>query len=254
MSSAQSFPPVTIYRQRIAQINRCPNSPECLLITGAKVTLPSLLAAHIAPGDDISFPLVTSSVTVTTEIYVTKNSLAGSGRDLYQVPIGYVTQPKEDKRDEFFVAAEVHPANLGISSLLIACKLLREYFYRIPQNAGSSDRQTFYDILRIPSTASPGELRLGFKVRQLELEAKHAPHSEHVLLERAFNILGDPALRACYDGLLSDAEAPTLFPYGGFGSLLASGERSREGKTFFARRIIAFLPKRRQRRFRAVLC
>src|SRR5215813_7027595 len=74
---------------------------------------------------------------------------------------------------------------------------------------------------------------------------------EHVLLERAFNILGDPALRACYDGLLRDAEAPALFPYGGFGSLLASGERSRDGKTFFARRIIAFLPVRRQRRFRA---
>jgi len=66
MSSAQSFPPVTIYRQRIAQINRCPNSLECLLITGAEVTLPSLLAAHIAPGDDLSFPLLTSSVTVTT--------------------------------------------------------------------------------------------------------------------------------------------------------------------------------------------
>ena len=174
MSSAQSFSPVTIYRQRIAQINRCPNSPECVLITGAKVTLPLLLASHIAPGDDLSFPLLTSSLTVTTEIYVTKNSLAGSGRDVYQVPIGYVTHPKKDKRDEFFVAAEVHQANFGISSVLIACKLLREYFYRIPQNAGSSDRQTLYDILRMSSAASPGELRLGFKLRQLELETKHA--------------------------------------------------------------------------------
>src|SRR5215469_6140202 len=118
MSSAQSFSPVTIYRQRIAQINRCPNSPECMLITGAKVTLSSLLASHIAPEDDLSFPLLTSSLTVTTEIYVTKNSLAGSGREVYQVPIGYVTHPKKDKRDEFFVAAEVHPANFGISSVL----------------------------------------------------------------------------------------------------------------------------------------
>ena len=58
------------------------------------------------------------------------------------------------------------------------------------------------------SAASPGELRLGFKLRQLELKTKHAQSGEHVLLERAFNILGDPALRACYDGLLRDAEAP----------------------------------------------
>jgi len=34
-------------------------------------------------------------------------------------------------------------------------------------------------------------------------------------------------LRACYDALLKDPEAPALFPYGGLGSLLVSGERSR---------------------------
>src|SRR5215469_6140201 len=79
-----------------------------------------------------------------------------------------------------------HPYWLG--------KLVREYFYRIPHNAGSSDRQTLYDILRMSSAASPGELRLGFKLRQLELKTKHAQSGEHVLLERAFNILGDPAL------------------------------------------------------------
>jgi len=61
----------------------------------------------------------------------------------------------------------------------------------------------------------------------LEPEAKHCLRSEYVLLERAFNILGDPGLRACYDALLKDPEAPALFPYGGLGSLLVSGERSR---------------------------
>ena len=43
-------------------------------------------------------------------------------------------------------------------------------------------------------------------------------------------------------------EAPALFPYGSFGSLLVSGERSRDGQTFFARRIVAFLPQLRRRR------
>jgi hypothetical protein len=77
--------------------------------------------------------------------------------------------------------------------------------------------------------------------------------TEDVPLERAFNILGDPGLRETYDRLLINPEAPAVFPYGGFGSLLASGERSRDGQTFFARRIIAFLPERHRLRFHAPL-
>jgi DnaJ-class molecular chaperone len=143
------------------------------------------------------------------------------------------------------------PANLGISSIILPCKTLREYFYRISEREGSAGRQALYDILQVPCTASPGELRVSFKLQQLELEGKRSPRNEHVLLERAFNILGDPGLRACYDALLKDPDAPALFPYGGFGSLLISGERSRNGQTFFARRIIAFLPERHRRRFQA---
>lgn len=247
-----SPPPVTICRQRVAHIDRPSDPPECLLNNGLKLTLPRLIAAPLTPGDDVSFPLPNSS-TATAEILVTKNSLTGSGRDVYQAPVGYVTQPKKDKRDEFFVAAEVRPANLGISSIFLPCKALREYFYRIPEKGGSTGRQTLYDVLQVPRTASAAELRVAFKLRQLELEAKQCPRAENVLLERAFNILGEPGLRACYNALLKDPEAPALFPYGGFGSLLVSGERSRDAQTFFARRIIAFLPERHRRRFHAPL-
>jgi hypothetical protein len=135
----------------------------------------------------------------------------------------------------------------------LPCKALREYFYRIPERECSTGRQTLYGVLQVPCTASPGELRLAFKLRQLELQAKHCSRGENVLLERAFNILGDPGLRACYDALLKNADAPALFPYGGFGSLLVSGETSRDTQTFFARRIIAFLPERHRRRFHAPL-
>src|SRR5712691_5454551 len=194
MASAQSLQPVTVCRGRVAQIKQLPHCPDCLLINGSKVTLSSLLAAHIAPADDISFPL---TVTAATEIYVTKNSLTGSRRDVYQASIRYVSQPKKDKRDQFFVSAEVHPANLGISSIFIPCEVLREYFYRIPRTDASSDHPTLYDVLHIPSTASLAELRVSFKLRQLELHAARASRSEHVLIERAFNIVGNPELRAC---------------------------------------------------------
>jgi hypothetical protein len=60
-------------------------------------------------------------------------------------------------------------------------------------------------------------------------------------------------LRAGYDAVLADPDAPAIFPYGGFGSLLVSGERSRDGQTFFAQRILAFAPERSRRRFHLAL-
>jgi hypothetical protein len=70
-----------------------------------------------------------------------------------------------------------------------------------------------------------------------------------VKLEGAFNILGHPELRAHYDSLLANAEIPAIFPYGGVGSLLVAGDRSRSGETFFARRLLAFVPEQAHRRF-----
>lgn len=66
-------------------------------------------------------------------------------------------------------------------------------------------------------------------------------------------VLGHPELRACYDALLTDPASPALFPYGGFGSLLVAGDRWRDGTTFYASRILAFLPKQNTRRVRVPL-
>ena len=133
-------------------------------------------------------------------------------------------------------------------------KSCREYFYRLPPAAG---RRRASHALRsaciFRPCASPSELRVAFKLRDLELKSMGVPHAERVALERAFNIVGQPELRACYDSLLADAEAPAIFPYGGFGSLLVGGEPSRDGKTFFARRILAFSPDLQRRRFHVPL-
>jgi hypothetical protein len=130
---------------------------------------------------------------------------------------------------------------------------LRDYFYRIPRGGAASDQHTLYDVLRVPASASPSELRVAYKLRALEIDSAGAPHSERVDVERAFNILAQPELRACYDALLTDAEGPAPFPYAGFGSLLVAGERAHDGQAFFANRILAFLPDRRQRQFHAAL-
>ena len=200
----------------------------------------------------MAFPVPTRD-TIRAEILITKNSGSGPNRHLYQAPIRYVGQPKQDKRNEYFVLAEVHRGSLGIGTIFLPCEVLREYFYRLPRATDRVDHPTLYEVLRIPASASPSELRVAFKLRDLELQTAGVRHRERVALERAFNIVGRPELRACYDALLADPEAPAIFPYGGFGSLLVAGEPSRDGATFFARRILTFSPDLRRRRFHVPL-
>jgi hypothetical protein len=241
----------TVICGRVVSIQRQQEQATCVLANQSRIVLSRFLAGFVAVGDGITFP-VPDGEAIGAEIFITKNAPSGPEHALYQVPIGYVTQPKTDRRNERFVSAEVRKPSLGIASVFLSCEALREYFYRVPQG-DEAKHITFYDLLRIPASASPAELRVAFKLRDLELNAAGAPRRERVVLERAFNIVGKPELRAVYDALLADADAPAVFPYGGFGSLLAAGERSRDGQTFFARRILAFLPERRRRRFHALL-
>jgi hypothetical protein len=224
---------------------------ECVLSKGAPILVPAFLAAYLGSGDEIQVPL--GSNQVGTEIHVRKNAAPRLIRELYQAPIGYVTRPKADKRKELFVTAEVLASGLGTRAIHLPCRALRDYFYVADRQREWREQPTLYEIVRIPLSAGPGELRLSFKIRQLELQKEGAPKSAHAALERAYNILAQPELRACYDALLQDPDAPALFPYGGFGSLLVRGDRSRDGQTFFATRILAFRPEMRQRRFRAPL-
>jgi hypothetical protein len=217
-----------------------------------KLLVSRFLASHVAVGDDIAFPISTSDA-VGAEILITKNGESGSRSYLYHVPIGQVSQPKQDKRNQHFVSVEVRRGGLGITIVFLPCEVLREHFYRLPHEGYRSDHQTLYDILRVPASASPSELRVAFKLRDLELRTGSTSRSQRASLERAFNIVGQPELRACYDALLADSEVPAIFPYGGFGSLLVAGEPSRDGQTFFARRILAFSPDLRRRRFHVPL-
>ena len=219
----------------------------------SSVPISTFLASHIRPGDEIDFPLALDSAGAGTELYIHKTSTASRRQDVYQAPISYAAQPKPDKRDRLYVRAEVLRGQLGISSVHLPCEVLRDYFYVANRHQPWERQTTLYDTVRIAPVASLAELRLAFRLRQLELQAAGAPKVEHATLERAFNLLARPELRACYDALLSDPSAPVLFPYGGFGSLLVAGDRSRDGQTFFATRILSFLPARRHLRLRAPL-
>ena len=92
------------------------------VILSARVS--GLLANYVAIGDEITCPIPVG-VATGAEIYITKGyQSSGLNCYLYQAPIGYVTQPKLDKRNQHFVAADVQPKALGISATLLPCETL----------------------------------------------------------------------------------------------------------------------------------
>ena len=219
-----------------------------------KLLLSRFLAKSVAVGDEITFPIPAPDA-VGPEILVTKNAASGPSRYLYQAPIGYVSQPKQDKRNQYFVSAEVQPgkpwhrhdfsALRGLARILLSTCRIRPTESIIPLCTRS--------CVSRPALRPPSFAWLSNCVIWSCKSAGRAAQSQRVALERAFNIVGQPELRACYDALLADPEAPAIFPYGGFGSLLVAGEPSRDGATFFARRILAFSPELRRRRFHVPL-
>src|SRR5712664_806041 len=226
---------------------------ECLFADGTSILVSNFLASFIRVGDELLFPLEHEAVDAGTQIYIRKTHPEERRWDIFQAEIGYATQPRKDKRNNLFVSAEVPDSQLGISVISLRCVALRDYFYVGNRRRGWDRQSSFYELLQVNPKMSPAELRLAFKLRTLELNTAHAPAGDLRALNRAFNILARPELRACYDALLNDPTSPALFPYGGFGSLLVAGDISRGGSTFYASRILSFLPQQRFKLFRAPL-
>ena len=187
----------------------------CHFNGGGGILLSNFLGTLIRLGDEINFPLANDSAGAGTEIYVRKTSSSGRSRDLYQAPISYAAQPKADKRERLYVRAEVPAGRLGISSIHLPCEVVRDYFYVATRRQPWERQTSLYDVLRITPTASLAELRVAFRLRQLEFRAAGASNRDSATLERAFNILAQPELRACYDSLLKDSVgAGTLSVWG----------------------------------------
>jgi len=242
----------TLRQQVVTHLTPADGRTDCVLADQTRVSISDFLAGFVLPGDQLEFDVLRGSGE-GIELRIIKNGQAGRSRELYEAPIGYVTKPKPDKRQELFLRAEVVAGGLGISAIHLTNEAVRNYFYTVDRKETWSQQQTLYQTLGSSPAASLSDMRLAFRVRQLELQVAHTPKPGLQTLERAFNILGNLELRQCYDDLLVSAEAPALFPYGGFGSILVCGELSRDGNRFFAHRILSFLPTRRQRRFRAAL-
>lgn len=103
-------------------------------------------------------------------------------------------------------------------------------------------QKSLYELLHVDPKAPPAELRLAFQLLKLELRTANAPIAELRVVERSFNVLARPWLRASYDKLRNDPEFAAPFPYGGFGSLIVAGRLNGDGRAFYARSILSFRP------------
>ena len=242
-----------VCQRKVLKTNPRGLKTESLLVDGSSILVSNFVASFIRAGDELLFPLGHEAAAAGTQIYIRKTHPEERGWDVFQAEIGYATQPQKDKRNNLFVSAELPDSQLGISTIKLRCEVMRDYFYVGNRRLGWNRQPTFYELLRVNPKVSPAELRLAFKLRRLELSTVHAPTGDLRALDRAFNILARPELRACYDALLNDATSPALFPYGGFGSLLVAGDVSHDGSTFYASRILSFLPDQEFRHFRAPL-
>ncbi len=230
---------------RVVDVRQDNRTIAALCDGGSRFVLPTLVAAHVQKGDELVIAQDSNSPSGRLELLVKKLNVKRS--DIYQGRIGCSTQPKPDRRGEPFVRIDAIESGLGVVAIHIPCHAIRDYFFATNRKLPWSRQEPLYRFLRLTRDASFEELRLAFRIRRMELKQTCAPKPEFAALERAYNLLADPKIRAAYNELLSDPNGPVPFPYSGFGSLLVEG--GMEGDTFFSRRILAFLPERRRRTF-----
>src|ERR1035441_4763655 len=114
-----------------------------------ELTLSRVPARYLRPGDEIR---VGSPTIPVAEFLATRSASFQKSRQIYSGRIGYVTQPKTDKRDQHFVRAEVIDSLLGTQSLHIQNAAIRDYFYFFTQPSGDDRAPTLYELLDRKST------------------------------------------------------------------------------------------------------
>jgi hypothetical protein len=236
---------VEVCNRQVARVVPDITKAKCSFTDGSSILISRILASFLGSGDEIRFPVGSEGTTPSAQIYVeTAKPSARAG--IFQAAIGYATQPRKDKRGHHFVSIQVADPLLGISHIHLRCEQLRDYFYVADRNRPWTQQPSLFEVLRAKQNSSSAELRLAFQLALLELRSANAPDSKLEAAERAFNLLSRPDLRACYDACLADPTAPTIFPHGGFGSLLVLGNLSHDRTVLYANRIVTFMPEQRR--------
>jgi hypothetical protein len=230
--------------QAIIELIPRPNSFRCAFVDGTDTEIPAFLGRFLRPYDR----LVLLS-PANTDALIRRELPRARPQQFLFATIGYVSRPKASVGGGVLVRADLPHCSGRPKSLFLADSALRRYFYLLD---GDTGHPSLYALLGAAETASPGDLRLAWRLRSLESDVAGSQR-ERAQIERAFNVLAHPDLRNSYDAMRKDEDAPALFPYGGFGSILVEGRLSENGEAFFADRILAYKPEMRSRRVSLLL-
>lgn len=204
----------------------------CRHADGGPTIVPLLVGRYLEIGDRIA--------TIGSAGVLIDRRRANQRSSTLYASISHVSEPKQSKRGEWFVRAELAGRESPLTALLVSGDALRRYFYMMESD------ESLYSVLGCTPDTQPDAMRIAWRLRNLELQACGKGRTECARVERAFNILAHPDLRRCYDQLRVDENAAPLFPYGGPGSLLVEGDLAGDGVAFFGRRIIAYRPAMEQ--------
>jgi len=144
--------PAPLVSQRVAKLQPDGSAIKCLFSDDTFLTVSRLLAGFIHLSDQIEFD--PTAVEPNRELHVVQNT-SRRPRELYAVPIGYVTVPKPDKRNEYFVRAAVTDSRLGVKHVHLPNEAVRDYFYFGNRRRPGCEEQTLYDLLRTVPSAAP---------------------------------------------------------------------------------------------------
>ncbi|MCL4851248.1 MAG: hypothetical protein KJZ78_07665 [Bryobacteraceae bacterium] len=219
---------------------------QCRLDDGSTLHLPAFLGKFIKRAD-----VVRVLSPGKDDLLIERSNSRSRPQCLLYTTIGYVAQPKLSENGAGFLArVELPEHSSGPKAMFLSGDAIRRYFYALDDSKAPQD---LYALLGVSAAATPANLRMAWRVRQLESSVRATEPAERVWAERAFNILSHPDLRNCYDTLRRDEDATPIFPYGGFGSILVQGSLSKDGEAFFANRILAYKPEMRPRKVSLLL-
>src|SRR5260370_26502349 len=122
VATRQASPPSVVVSQRVAHLTPEGPAVRCVLSDERSLTLSRFLTSFIRPSDQLEFD--PTAADPMRELRVVQNT-PRRPRELYFLPIAYVTQPKPDKRVEYFVRAQITDSRLWIRHVYLPNRLVR---------------------------------------------------------------------------------------------------------------------------------
>ena len=217
------------------------------MANGESISIAPMLGRGLRRGDVMS--LLARDLTQSAPDALLKRKHETRSVEILFATVRCATAAEKSNPELYFELDLVHAA--AAPRIYLSALAVRGHFYIV--SGDDSPRDNLYEALGSHPSATLTELRLAWRLKSIELALSSNQRIAKSHIERAFNILANPDLKACYDRLRLDENALPLFPYGGYGSILVEGRLIEDGRAFIGNRILAFKPDMEERKVSILL-